>query len=346
MQKIQKKIVFIGLSVLLIGGFFFLHHQHSEQVSTPTAVPVKVETPLQKSLAQTIKTTGYLSAKESTAITPLAAGYIRTIDFHEGQLVQKGDTLFQLDNEAQKNALASAQAAAQLSALQFERDKKLLARGFITQEMYYTAKVTDQQNQAALQTAQTNLAQRTITAPFAGTVGAISTSIGNYVTPGTAITTLVDNAHLRAEYTLPATNLAAITIGAPVTISTNTNNGNTTAAVTYIAPAIDESTQTIAVHARIDNTKNLFKPGEYITITQSLGSNNNTLLLPEQSVLASIDGYSVFIVQNNHAIRTPVKIGDRVDGNVVIVSGLSPKDLVITTGQNEVKNNQAIKLAT
>ena len=340
----RKKIIIIAVIIAALSALIlFLHHGKNDSV-TMTSIPVRVQNPIQQSLPHTETTTGYLIAKQNTNITPLASGYIRSINFHEGQLVQKGDVLFQLDDDTQKNALASAEASAKLSDLQYERDKKLLARGFITQEMVYTAKVTNQQNQAALQTAQTNFAERTITAPFTGTAGAITTSIGDYVSPGTALTALVDNQTLRAQYTLPAKNLNELQINQPVVVQTSTGTVKINATVSYISPAIDQSSQTIAVHAKIDNNKNLFKPGEYVTITQSLGNNKNTLLLPEQSVLASIDGYSVFTVQNNHAIRTAVKIGDRIDGKVIIKSGLSAKDSVIVAGQNEVKDNQAVSI--
>ena len=192
---------------------------------------------------------------------------------------------------------------------------------------------------------QTNLSQRTITAPFAGHIGAISVSVGDYVNPGNAMTTLVDNQHLRAEYTLPVIDLDTIKLNQPVIIQSSTGKNTLKATVSYVAPAVDQSTQTLAVHATVNNSAGLFKPGEYVTVTQQLGSQNNVLLLPEQSVLASISGYSVFVDKNNKAIRVPVKIGDRVNGNVVIDSGLTPNDQVIVAWQNEVKNNQSISVS-
>ncbi|MDP1573384.1 MAG: efflux RND transporter periplasmic adaptor subunit [Coxiellaceae bacterium] len=344
MKLTRQKIIVTTLILAVFIALILFFHERKNNIAAISSIPVQVENPIQRSLPHTETTTGYLIAKENTNITPLASGYVRNIHFHEGQLVQKGSILFELDDDTQKNALASAQAAAKLSDFQYRRDKNLLQRGFITQEMLYTAKATNQQNQAALQTAQTNFSERIITAPFAGTAGAITTSIGDYISPGTVLTTLVNNQDLRVQYTLPAKILNDLQVNQPVLVQSSTGNIKINAAVSYISAAIDQSSQTIAVHAKIDNAKNLFKPGEYVTITQSLGNNENTLLLPEQSVLASIDGYSVFTVQNNHAVRTSVKIGDRIDGNVIIESGLSAKDAVIIAGQNEVKDNQAVSI--
>ncbi|EKD45152.1 MAG: acriflavin resistance periplasmic protein [uncultured bacterium] len=100
------------------------------------------------------------------------------------------------------------------------------------------------------------------------------------------------------------------------------------------------------MHAKVNNTAALFKPGEYVTITQNLGSDKNVLLAPEQSVLATINGYSVFIAKNNKAVRVPVTLGSRVKGDVEITAGLKLNDALIVAGQSQLKNNAPIKIDT
>src|SRR3990167_533647 len=341
----KKKIIIISIVIILIitSIIFFVHKTKKPSVLTkiPSA-PVQVSKPIQKSIPKTISTTGNLIADKSTIITPRASGYIKSIHFHEGETVKSGQILFQLDSQTQKNVLLSAKAAENLSQLQFNRDKKFLKKGFITQDTYYAAQVTLKQNQAALETAQINLDQRTITAPFNGSIVAISVSVGDYVNPGNTLTTLVDNLHLRAEYALPVKELNQLHLNQIVFITDSTKKNKISAMVSYISPSVDQASQTISVHARVNNKLQLFKPDEYVTVTQMLGIQKNALLVPEQSVLASINGYAVFTVKNNKAIRTPVKIGNRLNGNVIILSGLKLTDDVIVTGENEVKNGQAV----
>src|SRR3990167_7868381 len=197
----NKKFIILSVIVILIilSVILFTHkiRKHAPVVKI-LPIPVQVAKPIQKSIPKTISTTGNLIADKSTIITPRASGYIQSIHFHEGETVKSGQILFQLDSQTQKNVLLSAKAAENLSQLQFNRDKKFLKKGFITQDTYYAAQVTLKQNQAALETAQINLDQRTITAPFNGSIGAISVSVGDYVNPGNTLTTLVDNLHLRA----------------------------------------------------------------------------------------------------------------------------------------------------
>jgi len=346
-QNLFKKKILISLSIiiiLMIASIIFFTHK-TKKSSTPIKIPpvlVQVAKPIQQSIPQTITTTGNLIADKSTIITPRASGYIKSIHFHEGETVKAAQILFQLNFQIQKNALSSAKAAENLSQLQFDRDKKFLKKGFITQDTYYTAQVTLKQNQAALETAQINFDQRTITAPFDGTIGAIPVSVGDYVNPGNKLTTLVDNLHLRAEYAVPVTELNQLHRNQIISITDTTKKNKINATVSYISPSIDQASQTISVHAKVDNQLQLFKPGEYVTVIQNLGVQKNALLVPEQSVLASINGYAVFTVKNNKAIRTPVKIGNRLNGNVIILSGLKSTDDVIVTGENEVKNGQTV----
>ena len=342
----KKSIIITSIVIAIILIVLIVHHHKKNNASTAEnaspPIPVRVEKPTQQSIPLTASATGYLIAKKSTTITPRISGYIKLIYIHEGQTVIVGQTLFQLDNETEKNAVASAKATAELSQFQYQRNKKFLAKGYITQDMYYASEVTFKQNEASLETAENNLANKTIIAPFDGTMGGLSVSLGDYVNPGAALTTLVDNKHLRVEYALPVKDLTALQLNQVVNILDAVKNNKVTATVTYISPAIDQNTQTIAVHASIDNQAQTFKPGEYVTITQNLGSEKNALLVPEQSVLASINGYHVFIVKENKAIKVPVKMGDRINGNVVITSGLTANDEIIITGENEVKDNQVV----
>jgi len=166
------------------------------------------------------------------------------------------------------------------------------------------------------------------------------------VNPGNTLTTLVDNQHLRVEYALPVKELNHIKLNQTIDITDALRKNKIAAVVSYISPAVDANTQTISVHANINNSAQLFKPGEYVTVIQQIGLGKNTLLIPEESVLASINGYHVFTVKNNKAINTPVKMGDRINGNVIIKSGLTSNDVVIIAGENQVKNGVSVTMQT
>lgn len=341
----NKKLIIILLIIACVIVIFFHHtHKHTTISAAEPTILVRTEKPLIKSIPKTTTTTGDLVAIQSTIITPRASGYIKSIAVHEGENVKKGQTLFQLNDQAEKDALIAAKANYSLCLLKFEQEKKLLPKGYITKDTFDAAKVALKQNQAALQAAEKNLALRTITAPFNGTVGALSLSIGDYVQPTNTLTTFVNTKQLRAEYALPSKDLNQLQLQQPVSISAAGDKENVTALVSYISPSIDQTSQTVDVHAHVNNSANLFKPGEYVVITQNLGVTKNALLIPEQSILPTINGYSVFIVKHNKAVRVPVKVGDYMNGKAAILAGIKPSDQIIIAGQNQVKNGELVSV--
>lgn len=343
---IKQKFLIAGGIIMfcVLASLMFMWH-HKKQQAKPLGLssalvqlsPVTITT-----LPQTTTASAHLVALKETTITPRVAGYIAMTYCHEGERIEAGKTLFQLDDQKEKDALRAAIASNQLSSIQYAREKKLLAQGFITHAEYYTAKVTMQQNQAALQIAKENLSDKTIIAPFTGTLGSCPISVGNYVTPGTALTTLVDTKHLRAEYDVPANLTGQLALGQPVFIAAEKNT--LVGTVSYIAPSVNINSQTISVHALIDNHADIFKPGEFVTARQTIGAIKNAILVPEQSLIASLHGYAVYTVKNGKATEIPVKIGARNNGFVQITHGLAPRIEIITVGQSELRDGQNVTI--
>lgn len=336
----------IAIIILLIAGAYLTRHNQklpSKNISSQ-AVLVQTLTVKSQSLPITATSSGYLKAIEDTTITSRVNGYIQAIPFQSGAHVKKGQTLFQLDNTREEEALQAAKANDALSQFQYKRNKMLLKKGYITEDQCYTSKVTMQQNASALQTAQTNLTDKTVTAPFNGTLGAIAISIGDYVAPGTKLSRLVNTQQLQIDYSLPAKDLNKVQLNQPVTIISDASKTTKTAYVSYIAPTIDTNTQTIHLEATINNKEDQFKPGEFVTINQQLGTNQQALLVPEQSILGAMNGNFVYIDKHQKAKQVPVTIGNHYHDLVEVTSGLKPGAQVIIAGQDEVHDGQAIKI--
>lgn len=347
--KQKKRIVLLLTCIMLavvIGVLFFkkYHHETKHVSHKNNVIPVRVLVLKTQTLPIQVSASGYLKAIKSTSITPRVSGYINHIPVKAGDNISVGQPLFQLDDAKEKEALVAAKANDALSQMQYQRDKQLLKKGFITEEQYYSAQVAMKENAATLQSAKTNLSYKTISAPFSGTLGSIAVSTGNYVTPGQQLSTLVNTDELRVTYTLPVNNLSRIHLKQPVSISSDASQANITGYVSFISPSIDQDTQTITLHARVNNQQHEFKPGEYVNIRQHIGTNDHALLIPEQSVLGVMNGYSVFIAKNHHAIQTAVKIGNHYHGLVAITSGLKANDQVIIAGQNQLHDGQAISI--
>lgn len=344
----RKKIILISTAaaILLVVGIVLSHKKISAPPSLPPTLveltPVKVtDIPLTATAA------GTLIANQQTDISPKVGGYITKILFSEGDFVKAGATLIQLDNEKETNDLSAAKADAALSQLQYDHENKAFKRGLILQDQVYNAKVTNEKNEAIVQADQSALDDMTLTAPFSGYVGSKNVSVGDYVSPGQKLVTLVDQQHLLVKYTLASQLAPQLKVGQTATITASFLPGKTfTGQVNFVSPYIDPDSQTIEVHVVLDNAQGDFKPGEFVAITQTLGTLSHAILVPENSVFATMNDYHVFVVNNNHVKSIPVKTGEHIAGQVQIISGLTAKDAVISVGQDQVKDGDLIKVVT
>ena len=342
----NKKTIILVISICAIIAAFSYWYTHSKKTDNTKTPAILVATAPVTSIIQPnqINTTGNLVAKQSTMISSKVSGFVTSINYNEGDKVHSGTLLVQLDNRNEKNALASAKATADLNALQYQRDTKLLKRGLIQQETYYKAKVDNETSQALLLKAESDLSDKSIRAPFDGTIGALTISIGDYISAGNPIVSLVDTSHLRVEYSLPAHYQDQITLGQMVSISNpNTNGSNITGHVSFIAPEIDTNSQTISIHALIDNSDNTLKPGGFVKIEQTLGKPRPILVVPTTSIIASLNGYYVYTIEDNKAVKTPVQIGQSLKNVTEIRSGLSKNQQIIVAGQEQLQPGSLVQ---
>lgn len=346
MKKIIISLCAALLIIALVVGIAIYFHHHATQPKTITS-PSLVELSAVKTtlIPNTATATGNLVANQSTIVSPKTNGYVTAIDYQEGEHVKAGQVLIQLDNQSEKENLKSAETALALSQLQYDRNRHLLKRGLITHDVYYNAKVAYQKNQAAVTTDKTNLANKTITAPFDGIIGARNISVGDFVSAGSKLTNLVDIAKLRVEYSLPTIYLSQLKLGQSIIVTpSDLPNEKFIGKVSYISPSIDPETQTITVHAVLNNKNNELKPGEFVNITQKLGPPKKAILIPTQSLFASLKGYYVYSVKNNKAIKIPVHIGKKFENTTEITKGLSQGNEIVVAGQQYLSENKPVKI--
>lgn len=338
-------ISLVILTLLLIAGWFFIGNKKTTK--TPPAEstlvqlsPVKIST-----VPVVIKATGDLLPNQQVEITPQTAGYVKAILFTEGSFAKKESVLVQLDDRQQQEKVLEQKAIFELSQENYARNLKLKKEVIISPQDLDKLKSLVMQNEATLRTAQTTLNQMTLRAPFSGFLGEKSISVGDYIQPGTKVVTLTDISHLKITYDIPARFSGDLKLGQPVKIISNTFPEKIFyGKVSYISPTINEDNQTITIHALLDNKENSLKPGEFVTLSQTLSQINDAVLVPENAILGDINGYYVLQVKAGKVISTPIKPGEHYEGDVLILSGLKKGDKIITAGQHQVKVGDPVRV--
>ena len=345
MTKAAKINLGIIITLAVIASIAIYWAKHQQAITKPTTPPILVQlgSPQEVLIPNSISSTGNLEAIQKSNISAKVAGYVTKINYREGTNVHKGEVLVQLDNRKERAAVDSAKAQDDISALKYRQSAKMYHRRLEAYDDYYGAKVNHEKDNAALETAQTALTDKEIRAPFTGQVGAKSISIGDYIQPGSTLLSITNLKKLRVTYTVAARYLNALKLGQSVSLTTAAlGSKKFTGKVSYISPTIDTSSQTITVHADIDNPQGLLKPGLYTALTQQLGNPEQTTVIPADALFASLKGYYVFGVKQGKAYKIPIKVGRKLRRNVQVLSGLALSDQFISEGQGKVQAGTAV----
>lgn len=340
----KKKIFIAGLTILSItfgAAVFAKFHlrpkaYQADEILVEATVVKAVNIPLE------VNAIGTVVAK-SVEITPALAGHVQKILFRDGSFVKQNIPLIQLDNAIYKAKYASATAQEVFSEATYKRMRLLGKRGVIAKQAIEQAEADFKEKRAAAQENEVILNKMLLKAPFAGVVGKTKVNPGDYVTVGQGVVTLTDIKHLRIEYNVPEKYLPLLKGGQEVKITTATYPekifvGN----LLFISPTINTDNRSISLYAEIANENNLLAAGMFVDVAQSLGTEEQVLMIPARSLVPILDGEEVYKIVNGKAFATSIVIGKRIGESVQVIEGLSPGDMIITDGQLKVRNGAPV----
>jgi len=297
-------------------------------------MPVEAATLVARPLSATILASGTLRADESVTLRPEIAGRITRISFNEGEPVAHGQVLFVLDPALADAEVREAQAMAEVTRTAVRRADSMAARSLISKAEIDKLRADASVMNARAASARTRLAKTQIRAPFAGHVGLREVSVGEFVTAGQELVTLVRLDPIEVAFSLPETQLAQVAVGQPIEIGFDAyRERRFTGEVVAIDPVIDPNSRSAKVRARIANPEGLLRPGLSARLALGVGAPHSALMLPEQALLQEGDERFVYKIVDGKAKKVVVKTGMRLPGEVEIVSGLAAGDQVITAGQ-------------
>lgn len=287
-----------------------------------------------------------LRAREAVTLTAPASGRVREIRFREGRPVMAGAVLVRLEDDEERAEFAAADTQATIQATRVARIESLQARGLVSQDERDSATQSLQEANARRELARVRLELRTIRAPFAGVLGFRQVSAGTLVRPGDAIVTLDALDWLRADFAVAETLLGQLTPGSPVRARSAAWPGREFAGtLSLVGTRVDDSTRSVTVQARFDNTDGALRPGMLLTVDVP-AVERSTLFVPEAALLPENARQYVWRVgADGTAARVEVSTGLRSRGEVEIVAGLAPGDRVVVEGQGNLREGRPVREA-
>lgn len=290
-----------------------------------------------------VRTIGTARAIQAVNITPEIAGTIVSVNVESGQLVDRNQTLIQLDDKKAQLAAQLAQTKLRQAELTLDRAVRLNKRNVGSAANVDDASIARDQAKLELSQALEVLADHKILAPFAGHVGIRKFEPGDRVTAQTTIFTLDDRSTLFVAFDLPEKNLSDIAVGTSVAGHTPSfPNKTIDGTITQIDSRIDTDTRTVRVRTNFDNKDDTLRPGMSFAITVNLPA-SSFIAVNELAVQWDNSGSYVWRIQENTAQKLPVTIIRRSAGKVLVSSDLSSGDLVVVEGVQRLREGRKVQ---
>ncbi|RZS71436.1 efflux RND transporter periplasmic adaptor subunit [Pseudobacter ginsenosidimutans] len=316
----------------------------STAIAAAPGIPADAHVVTPGEVKQLLEITGTLAANQEVAISSELTKKVVSVPVREGNIVAKGTLLFQLDDADLQAQLERLRQQEKLAALNEGRMKDLIAHDAASQQDYDQAATNLAVLKAEIRALQTTIDKTRIRAPFSGRIGIIRTYPGALVSPSAPLTTIVDDAQLKVEFSVPEKYATLVTPGKAQTFTVEGDSTEYKATVTSKESFVDQSTRTLMVRALAPNPKNKLVVGQSARLAIALRTSGDALQIPSQSLMPSSQGYSVFLLKSGKAALTPVVVGQRDANNVQITSGIHIGDTVIVSNQLRLSPNADVRI--
>ena len=311
---------------------------------------------------------GTVTPTATVTVRSQISGVLQTVNFTEGQMVQKGHFLAQVDPRPYQAALMQAQGAlakdqATLAAAKkdLERYKTLVAQDSISQQTLDTQQATVgqlegtvQSDQAAVQTQQLNLTYAHITAPISGRVGLRQVDPGNYVSTGDSngIVAITQQSPIDVAFTIPEDQVQTVTGrvngGNKLSVSVmDRTQAKTLAGGTLLSldNLIDTTTGTLRAKARFANSDGALFPSQFVNVRVLVDTLHNVVVVPSSAILRGQQGLFVYTANARGAVHvTPVTTGPTDGDNTAVLTGVTPGQEVVTDGTDRLREGACVVL--
>ncbi|MFC3125965.1 efflux RND transporter periplasmic adaptor subunit [Pseudoroseomonas globiformis] len=340
-------------------------------------IPVTIAAAERRDLRLTLDALGTVQALNNITVRSQVSGTLNEVLFREGQEVKAGDILVRIDDRTYAAALAQAQGRKAYDQAQLEnaradlrRYQGLLAASGVTRQQVDTQRAQVAmleaqvaQDQAAIDTAQTQLDYTTIRAPIDGRVGLRQVDAGNLVSAGdtTGIVTITQMRPIAVSFTVPQGELSRLMramAAGPVPVETVPASGGSPnqpiaqneapqrGTVLTVDNQVDQTTGTVRVKAIFPNAETRLWPGAFVSLRIGIETLPDATVVPLVAVQQGPSGAFAFVAKSDNTVeQRPITLGAVTQNEAAIREGLQPGEQVVTSGALRLNPGSAIALA-
>jgi multidrug efflux system membrane fusion protein len=376
-RGIRKRWIFLVLILLLVALIWYRHAGPAQQAGGhgrhgggggPQTVGVAKA--VAGSMPITLDELGTVTPISTVTVLPQISGYLTQVPFTQGEMVQAGQFLAQIDPRQYQIDLEMAQATMAKDQATLAGARSDLARYQVEARLnaIQAQQVSDEQALVAEDAAQVKIDQSNIdqynldlaychiTSPITGRVGLRLVDIGNYVTSGssTGIAVITSVAPTTVEFSVAQTDLAPVLArlgqGAVLPATAYASDDTTKledGTLSAVDNQVDTSTGMVKLRADFPNADQALFPNEFVNVHLLVNTLTDATLVPAPAVQEGAPGYYVYVVQPDDTVKVQKVTPGPTDGtNTVITEGVSPGDTVVTDGVDRLSDGAKVSVAT
>lgn len=365
----KRKLGLTSLIIILIAIIWFVSQWifHKPSSRNQAAATVTTTAVVKKPMPISVTLPGQVEAVNSVSIRSQVTGLLQDIAFTPGQIVQKGDLLFQINPDSFNVTLSQAKATLARDQAQYEESQKdekrlaaLVKNKFVSEQQYSQMrsqvamqKATVLLDQEKIKEAELQLSYTKITSPVTGKSGNVVVKVGDLITAeGTDPLVLINEMMPVYVIThLPQRDLPLLlqyrkenAITAEIWDENQTKqlgNGD----IVFIDNAVDPQSGTVLLKALIPNKTLMLWPAQLVMIKIIFTMQPNVLVVPSQSVFSDDKGQYVYLLKDNRAVLQYVVVDRQEGAQTVIKKGVNAGDQVITELPPNMQNNAQVQVA-
>jgi RND family efflux transporter MFP subunit len=317
----------------------------------PPALPVPIVPVQVRVMPVVLQAAGFVVSEHTVQVRPQISGLLQQVFFTEGDSVGLGQRLFLIDPAPFQAELDAARAARDSTRANLERLQGLLEGNYVTPQEFINARANAEQAEAAYRRAAINLSYTQIRAGVAGRSGGLTVRAGNLVAPtdGAPLVTINQTRPIEVQFNLAQQFLprlrAAQTRGAlNVVVLREEGAGELDhGTVVFMDNAVNASTGTLALKARVPNEREQLWPGQFVSVRVQLALEPHALIVPESAVQTGPMGNYLYVVAAGRALKRAVEVDRHQDDLAVIARGVEDADRVVERVPSNLRPGMAVK---
>jgi len=344
------KVVLVAAAVLVLVAIGMM--PTADRTVEPNEAPpvnVKVvQVVSEKDFPDSFTLPAVIEPNQVVTISAEVAARVERIGPEEGDPVQAGDLLIELNDELIRPQLDGAQAQVQRDQIQFERMESLVKENATSRQDLDNAITNLAASKAQLAEVKARLERTRIYAPATGVLNARMVEEGEYVQEGTPVAELVDMSVAKVVVDVPERDIAFFAEGqeAEVLLQSKGIECRTRGKITYINKLADPQTRSTPMEITLDNSKGTLRSGQIVRVRLTRRILDDAILIPLLAVLPQEEGYSVYVIKDSQAQRRDIQIGIIKGERVQVTRGLQAGDTLIIDGHRLVAPGQNVNIVS